>query len=109
MNENDGGIAKQEKRKEPGFGGKKGSCDVGIPAKEGEYTAQQYKISIQKKVIFQNKKHYPCPTRRITSNTHYPMLKNKQLNTIKYYLALNRKKFYSTLSKKTKATIVFWA
>ena len=31
MNENDGGIRKQEKRKEPG-------CDMGIPAKEGEYT-----------------------------------------------------------------------
>ena len=38
MNENDGGIGKQGKRKEPGFGGKKGNCDVGIPAKEGEYT-----------------------------------------------------------------------
>ena len=32
------GIGKQEKRKEPGFGGKKGSCDVGIPAKEVEHT-----------------------------------------------------------------------
>ena len=38
MNENDGGIGKQGKRKEPGFGGKKGNYDVGIPAKEGEYT-----------------------------------------------------------------------
>ena len=32
------GIEKQEKRKEPGFGVKKGSCDVGIPAKAGENT-----------------------------------------------------------------------
>ena len=32
------GIKKQEKRKEPGFGVKKDSCDAGIPANEGEYT-----------------------------------------------------------------------
>ena len=40
MNEKDGGIGKQEKRKEPGFERKKGNCNVGIPPRKE--STQQY-------------------------------------------------------------------